>query len=248
MSDFDDLFRKARRAVDPSDDVRARVLAAVVNAGPPPGGAPPAPRSWIGGGVAALVVVAAGVGVSLSGGGTAPDAPAASPASSASSAPLATAAIVADAQAAPPAQPSAEATGPRGSSAFAGPSSGADSAFAGPLDLVPKALSTAAPRVPSASAKASADADLSDEVTLLATAKSALGAHDATRALEALDAHQTRFPKSALGQERTALRIQALCAAGRSADARPIFGRLRGSSPESPHLAAIRRACGFVEE
>jgi TolA-binding protein len=85
------------------------------------------------------------------------------------------------------------------------------------------------------------DADLAAERSLLERSRSALGRGDANGALAALDQHATRFPRGRLGEEREALRIQALLAAGRTEDAREGFERFRARHPTSllvPALAA----------
>jgi hypothetical protein len=86
---------------------------------------------------------------------------------------------------------------------------------------------------------------LAQEVLILSRASSELRAGRPAAALKALDEHQRSFPSGVLTQERTAARIQALCALGRTKEARSALERLARTSPNSPHEARARKACGF---
>jgi hypothetical protein len=86
---------------------------------------------------------------------------------------------------------------------------------------------------------------LSQEVAILSRASSELHAGRPAAALKALDEHQRSFPSGVLTQERTAARIQALCALGRTKEARSALERLARTAPNSPHEARARKACGF---
>jgi hypothetical protein len=88
---------------------------------------------------------------------------------------------------------------------------------------------------------------LAEEVAILSRASSELRAGRPAAALKALDEHQRSFPGGVLAQERTAARIQALCALGRTKEARSALERLARTAPGSPHEARARKACGFAE-
>jgi hypothetical protein len=87
---------------------------------------------------------------------------------------------------------------------------------------------------------------LGQEVAILSQASSDLHTGRPADALKALEEHQRRYPGGALAEERTAARIRALCALGRVDEARSELTRLSQSTPESPHLARARKACGFA--
>jgi hypothetical protein len=77
-------------------------------------------------------------------------------------------------------------------------------------------------------------------VVLLSRATTALRAGRAVEALKALDEHQSRFPRGALGEERRAAKAQALCSLGRMSEGRAELARL---APESPALARAKQVC-----
>jgi hypothetical protein len=106
----------------------------------------------------------------------------------------------------------------------------------------PPQAEPAAKRSPAASRSADS---LAQEVAILSRASSELRAGRPAAALKALDEHQRSFPSGVLTQERTAARIQALCALGRTKEARSALERLARTSPNSPHEARARKACGF---
>jgi hypothetical protein len=109
--------------------------------------------------------------------------------------------------------------------------------------LAPSAEASAP--VPNASAPprpASPD-QLEAELGLLRAAQRELAAGNADRALELLDAHQRGFENGAMGQERRAARVIALCQAGRVAEARAEAARFLQQSPRSPLAARVRSAC-----
>ncbi len=62
-------------------------------------------------------------------------------------------------------------------------------------------------------------------------------------ALKALDEHERKFGNGVLAEERTAARIQALCALGRTAEADTQLARLIRTSPNSPHTQRALQAC-----
>jgi predicted Zn-dependent protease len=85
---------------------------------------------------------------------------------------------------------------------------------------------------------------LAKEVAMLSQASADLHAGRPAAALTVLDEHQRKFPHGGLVQERTSARIQALCALGRMTDAQDELARFARTSPNSPHLARARKACG----
>jgi hypothetical protein len=117
-----------------------------------------------------------------------------------------------------------------------------------PNDDAPASV-PATPEPPSVEKRApaavrSAD-NLAQEVAILSRAGAELHAGRPAAALTALDDHQRKFPSGVLVQERSAARVQALCALGRTKEARTAFERLARTSPSSPHVVRARKACGF---
>jgi hypothetical protein len=82
---------------------------------------------------------------------------------------------------------------------------------------------------------------LSEEVAILSRAETELHSGRAESALKLLSDHERKFKNGILAEERTAARIQALCALGRTSDANAQMTRL---SPESLHGERARQACG----
>ena len=110
----------------------------------------------------------------------------------------------------------------------------------------PTPMAPQAEPAPKRSPAASRSADnLAQEVAILSRASAELRAGRPAAALKALDEHQREFPSGVLAQERTAARIQALCALGRTKEAQPELARLSRTSPNSPHVARARKACGL---
>lgn len=117
---------------------------------------------------------------------------------------------------------------------------------------VPESVPSATPRAPTPAGPAEkrvaprpAASGLAQEVAILSRASAELHAGRPAAALAALDEHQRKFPGGVLAQERAAARIQALCALGRTGEARAAIARLARTSPTSPHLARARKACGL---
>jgi len=84
---------------------------------------------------------------------------------------------------------------------------------------------------------------LGEEVALLSRAETELHAGRPAKALLALAEHQRKFPRGALAEERTAARIQALCALGRNDEANAQLKQLLHISPNSAHEERARQAC-----
>lgn len=84
---------------------------------------------------------------------------------------------------------------------------------------------------------------LAAENALLLEAKQALEAGRPAEALRSAEGHQRRFPSSAQADLAAALRIEALCALGREAQARGEAALLLRTRPDSPVAERVRRAC-----
>lgn len=84
---------------------------------------------------------------------------------------------------------------------------------------------------------------LAEEVALLSRAETELHAGHPEKALTALAEHQRKFPRGALAEERTAARIQALCALGRTEEANAQLRKLLHISPNSALEERSRQAC-----
>jgi hypothetical protein len=87
---------------------------------------------------------------------------------------------------------------------------------------------------------------LAAETRLVASAQSALDHGQSARALEWLDEHDRRFPDGPLAPESEALRLDALCTAGRARDARAEAVRWNVSHPTSPRR--LPASCGHDVE
>lgn len=224
------LVRAGRSAFRPTDSDRERVLhsltgalgesaalGAANNAGPANAAAPSrvALKTWLSGGVAA---VALGTGVMV-----APHLWTRAP-SGVKSAPAVAAAPVTETM------PSVSA-----------PSSEITSAPEPPRTV--QGMSSPRPGSPSAPRLAPLDS-LPQEVRLLSRAEQQMNDGLAGDALRTLAEHERRFPNGALAEERMAARVQALCALGRTTDAKSELTRLTHAYPRSPHLERARRVCG----
>lgn len=84
---------------------------------------------------------------------------------------------------------------------------------------------------------------LAEEVRLLKAAQKALNAGNAAAALEALAEHQRRFPRGQLALERSAVRIGALCALGRTAEARRAGAAFLERHASSTLAEQVRGSC-----
>ena len=85
---------------------------------------------------------------------------------------------------------------------------------------------------------------LTREARALADVQRALREGRSTEALVMLAAQNREFAGGALGQEREAARIMALCTAGRVAEGRPAAERFLTANPGSPVTTHIRSSCG----
>lgn len=131
----------------------------------------------------------------------------------------------------------------RDPSAASPAASGADS-VASVADLAtPGRLSNAQHVATARTAAQPADA-LGEEVRLLSHAQQELNDGRPAQALKTLGEHERRFPTGALAEERLAMRVQALCAQGRRAEAKVNLTELSRAFPGSVHIAPARAACG----
>jgi hypothetical protein len=105
--------------------------------------------------------------------------------------------------------------------------------------------SVAVASLPSASVSAPrVEAGLNAERRLLDDARSAFARDAHAECLRKLDLHRERHPAGLLAEEREALAIRALAAAGRSEDARARAARFRARYPGSLMLPAVEAAVG----
>jgi len=73
------------------------------------------------------------------------------------------------------------------------------------------------------------------EVSAIESAHRALSDHEPESALRLLDRYRARFPAGALAPEETAMRAQALLAAGRRARAQALADSYLPTHPDSPY-------------
>jgi hypothetical protein len=109
----------------------------------------------------------------------------------------------------------------------------------------PPSSEEAAPRPTAATAARPAPTSLTEEVASLDTAREALAAGDASRALRALDDHARKFPGGLLGPEATVLRIEALALRGDRAAATRLGKAFLDAHPHSPHANRLRSLLGL---
>ena len=119
-------------------------------------------------------------------------------------------------------------------------------ATAAPTVITTAATPAAAP-TPTQTIAAPPASSVGAELSLLRDAHAALQSGDAARAVVLLDEHARRFPAGALGEERDAARIFALCALGRAGEARAAGDRFLAAYPRSPHGARVRSSCGGAQ-
>ncbi len=107
------------------------------------------------------------------------------------------------------------------------------------------AAPTTAPRT-TATASVTSDpkSDLARERELIDAARAGVARGHADAALSAVSRHEREFPQGQLREEREGLRILALAAQGRTAEARTFAARFRKSYPQSVLLPQIDAALG----
>jgi hypothetical protein len=106
-------------------------------------------------------------------------------------------------------------------------------------------------RTPSVEARTTPSApsrvpSLRDEVLFLAEVQAALRRGDGARALELLEQHETTDRQ--LLAERRAARVHALCAVGRTHEARSAGVAFLREYPTSPQRAAVEGSCAGLEK
>lgn len=84
---------------------------------------------------------------------------------------------------------------------------------------------------------------LAVENAILRDGAAALASGDASRALALANEHARKFPRSSLGDLRTALRIESLCALGKTAQARGETRLFLERRPASPLAQRLEAAC-----
>jgi hypothetical protein len=99
---------------------------------------------------------------------------------------------------------------------------------------------TTEPPVPPATSTHRPQDRLAAEVAILSRATRDLRAGRPTEALKALDEYRRKFPKGLLSEEQRAARAQALCALGRFDEARE---KIAGLAPKSPLAAQAKQFC-----
>jgi hypothetical protein len=88
---------------------------------------------------------------------------------------------------------------------------------------------------------------LSRELSMLKSAQRELASGDPAASLEVLDEHARVFPQSALTAERTAARAFALCALGRTQEARDLAREFLEAAPTSPLVPRLLASCAGGE-
>ncbi|MDO9020934.1 MAG: hypothetical protein Q8S73_00400 [Deltaproteobacteria bacterium] len=88
---------------------------------------------------------------------------------------------------------------------------------------------------------------LIEEVALLREAQRALQSGGTVRALDLIERHASRYPDGAMREERLALRVVALCDAGRRSEARAAADRFVREAPRSVFVARVRSSCAEAD-
>lgn len=109
--------------------------------------------------------------------------------------------------------------------------------------VVPAAPSASGPAAGPAAASKSKPSSIKDELALLREAQQRLNGGNPDEALSMLEDHQRNHPDGRLKQERMAVRVFALCGAGRRAEARAAARRFLAEAPNSPLAPRVARAC-----
>jgi hypothetical protein len=140
-------------------------------------------------------------------------------------------------QAALPAAPA----GPSQVVPAAAPAEGSPTALVGPVRAPEDAPARPAfaQRTPQGGPPAQA---LGPEIDLLDSARRALTAGDAERALALIASYHRRFPSGALGQEATVLEVDALAAKGRAEQATDLKQQFLAEHPDSAHTQRVQRS------
>jgi hypothetical protein len=113
-----------------------------------------------------------------------------------------------------------------------------------PLESLELEQEASGRRGPGRVAAPAGTASIADEIRALDEARRALANGDAATANRALDAYRRNFPKGALAEESTLLRIEALARGGNRGRAKALADRFRARHPDSPHLRRIDSLLG----
>jgi len=113
----------------------------------------------------------------------------------------------------------------------------------------PSEATPSEPAPPPASGKipASRSQKLAAEIDLLARVNAAVNAGEGTRALGLLAEYDREFRPGLLGEERAAASVLALCAAGRTSEARAAAKRFGSRWQRSPLSARVSKSCAGTE-
>jgi hypothetical protein len=113
----------------------------------------------------------------------------------------------------------------------------------------PSEASPVEPAPPPASGRvpASRSQKLAAEIDQLARVNAAVNAGDGTRALALLAEYDREFRPGLLGEERAAASVLALCAAGRTSEARAAAKRFSARWQRSPLSARVSKSCAGTE-
>jgi len=106
----------------------------------------------------------------------------------------------------------------------------------------PRGAAARAVTAPAGAARSGASSTLGQEIGLLETARQALAAGDAERALSTIASYRRRFPHGALEQEATVLEVDALEAKGREQQASSLKEQFLAEHPDSPHTQRVQRS------
>ncbi len=97
---------------------------------------------------------------------------------------------------------------------------------------------------PSSSARSIPLAEIDEQRALVERAREALAAGRASTAIKALNEYEARFGFGVLGHEQVALKVRALLALGRQAEATSLGERYLAERPNGTQAATIRRLLG----
>jgi outer membrane protein assembly factor BamD (BamD/ComL family) len=81
---------------------------------------------------------------------------------------------------------------------------------------------------------------LRDELALIDEARTELAGGSAASALQTLGRYDTRYPQGIMREEATAVRVEALYAAGKTAEARSVGEAFLREHPASTHAQHVR--------
>jgi outer membrane protein assembly factor BamD (BamD/ComL family) len=95
----------------------------------------------------------------------------------------------------------------------------------------------------SAASTGAVEPTIDEEIKLMNGAQAALHVGDPRRALQLLSEHARRFRNGKLASARAVTHMIALCALGRSSDARLEAERFLAKTPSSPFAERVRNVC-----